>query len=98
MSAYDLGRAIPSEGARLKHCLVWALQAPVLTARHPDESQDPEPLGTAFVILGPDFRQDDGGEAGCNETQDNGEPPVVVARGFARSYQHGQTIWSDDLR
>jgi len=28
--------------------------------RHPDESQDPEPSSAAFVILGPDFRQDDG--------------------------------------
>jgi hypothetical protein len=34
-------------------------------ARHPDESQDPEPSSAAFVTLGPDFRQDDGvgGEA-----------------------------------
>ncbi len=28
--------------------------------RHPDESQDPEPSSAAFVILGPDFRQNDG--------------------------------------
>ena len=28
--------------------------------RHPDESQDPEPLRSAFVTLDPDFRQDDG--------------------------------------
>ena len=27
--------------------------------RHPDKSQDPEPSSAAFVILGPDFRQDD---------------------------------------
>jgi hypothetical protein len=28
--------------------------------RHPDESQDPEPRASCLVILGPDFRQDDG--------------------------------------
>ncbi|PTW46706.1 hypothetical protein C8J25_10441 [Sphingomonas faeni] len=39
-----------------------------------------------FAILGPDFRQDHGGA------------PVLVARGFARSYQRVQTIWSDDPR
>ncbi len=50
------------------------------------------------VALDPDFRQDDGGEVGRNETQDDGEPPVLVACGFVRSYQRGQTIWSDDPR